>query len=47
MNIHNDFQFFLVSVKTILRNMNNLVLSDSEDFGNCLHGKITYRKYVV
>ena len=42
-NIHDDFQ--LVSVKTVSLEvkLNNLVLPDSEDFGNdCLYGKITH-----
>lgn len=47
-NIHNSFQ--LISVQTDLwkYNLNNLVLSDSEVFGNyCLYGKIIYKKIVA
>ena len=43
-NIHDDFQ--LVSVKTVTLEvkLSNLVLLDSEDFGNyCLYGKITHK----
>ena len=44
MNIHDDFQ--LVSVKTVSLEvkLSNLVLPDSEDFGNyCLYGKMTHK----
>lgn len=48
MNIHDDFQRVSVKIVSLEVKLNNLVLPDSEDFGNyCLYGKITHKKFVA
>lgn len=47
-NIHDDFQRVSVKIVSLEVKLNNLVLPDSEDFGNyCLYGKITHKKFVA